>query len=377
MALPRVNPGPAGIAVRVRKAYAANQRHGFVLDAEFSAAPGVTILCGPSGAGKTTLLHCIAGLARPDEGAICAGGRCFFDSAAAADLSPAARNVGYVFQTLALFPHMSVAENVAYGIHHLDAEVRRARVRAILESFRIAHLAASRPSEISGGERQRVALARALVTDPCVLLLDEPLSALDPARKAQIIDDLRAWNAAHGIPILYVTHDRNEVYGLGENLIVLEEGKVVAQGTPQEVLDAPRHETVAQLAGFENIFDVEVLAANPQFGTMTCRVSDSPVEIEAPLSRLVPGQRARAGIRAGDILLAAAMPHGLSARNVFAGAIRELRHNGGTVVVTVDCDGVPFRSTLTSSARDELQLAEGKPVWLVMKTHSWRMLLGD
>lgn len=382
MALAHLNSDTAraaghAIEVRIRRAYPANGRRGFALDTAFSALPGVTILCGPSGSGKTTVLQCIAGLLRPDEGCIRVGDRTYFDSAAGRELGVAQRNVGYVFQTLALFPHMNVAANVAYGLHQLDDAERRERVRRILDSFRITALADRRPNEISGGERQRVALARALVTDPAVLLLDEPLSALDPARKAQIMDDLRAWNAAHGIPILYVTHDRNEVYGLGERVIVLEDGRVVAQGTPQDVLETPLHETVAQLAGFENIFDVEIAAVHPAGGTMTCRVAGTQVEIEAPLGRLAAGQRARAGIRAGDILIATAPPHFLSARNVLSGTILALRPNGGSVLATVECAGVRFHSTLTSGAQTALELREGGGVWLVMKTHSWHLLVGD
>lgn len=375
---PETLPGGNGAArVRIRKSYGADGR-GFLLDISFVVPPGVTILCGPSGSGKTTILHCIAGLLSPEAGEIRVGSRVLFDSSNHTDLSAARRNAGYVFQNLALFPHMTVAQNVSYGIAYLDPAAREARVRAVLESFHIARYAGRRPSEISGGERQRVALARALVTDPCVLLLDEPLSALDPARKTQIMNDLRAWNAAHAIPVLYVTHDRNEVYSMGDHVIVMDEGRMVAEGTPHDVLEAPLHETVAQLAGFENIFNVEVVGLSSETGTMTCRVAASAVEVEVPLARVVPGQHVRAGIRAGDILLATEPPHALSARNVIAGRISALRKmEGGTVVATIDCGGVPFQSTLTSGAQTSLRLSEGTPVWLVMKTFSWRLLLGE
>ena len=146
-----------------------------------------------------------------------------------------------------------------------------------------------------------MALARALVTDPCLLLLDEPLAALDAATKSKILDDLRAWNQQHQIPILYVTHGREEVFALGERVLVLENGHITAQGTPHEVMNAPYRETVAQLAGFENIFDATVSATHEDRGTMTCRVAGSQVELETPLVRTVQMSNLRIGIRAGDI----------------------------------------------------------------------------
>ncbi len=219
--------------------------------------PGITILFGPSGAGKTTTLDCIAGLVQPDEGRIATREHVLFDSAAGINLPPQLRKVGYVFQDLALFPHLTVQGNVEYGLSRLAEEQRKQRSAAILESFRIAHLRERRPGQISGGERQRVALARALVIDPTILLLDEPLAALDAVTKSKIVDDLRAWNHEHQVPIIYVTHSREEVFALGDRVIVFENGRPVAQGTPHEVMTAPRLETVAQLAGFENIFDVD------------------------------------------------------------------------------------------------------------------------
>ena len=219
------------LEVRFRKRFAAPTRE-FVLDGEFRAEPGFTILFGPSGAGKTTVLDCVAGLVKPDSGRIAVGDRVLFDAAQGIDLPVAKRRIGYVFQSLALFPHLSVEKNVQYGLANLPQSERVARAAAILQAFRIAHLALRYPREISGGESQRAALARTLVTDPALLLLDEPLVALDAATKSKIIDDLRQWNQAHRIPILYVTHSREEVFALGERVIVLDTGHIVAQGTP-------------------------------------------------------------------------------------------------------------------------------------------------
>jgi len=358
------------LEIRVAKRFS-NAERDFLLEAECACAPGITILFGTSGAGKTTLLDCVAGLTTPDAGRIAVANRVFFDGERGINLPVQRRGVGYVFQDLALFPHLSAEENIGYG---LDGKERKTRTDKILESFRIAHLRGRKPREISGGERQRVALARALVNDPCVLLLDEPLAALDAATKGKMIDDLRAWNRAHGIPIIYVTHSREEVFALGERVLVLENGKIVAQGTPHEVMTAPRQESVAQLAGFENIFDAAVVAVLEYRGTMRCRIAGSKVELETPLVR-VESSSLRVGIRAGDILLATVEPQGLSARNVLPGRVLSLEQRDMIVVARVDC-GVEMTVHLTLAARDVLELQPGKEVWLVVKTHSCHVMAG-
>jgi molybdate transport system ATP-binding protein len=352
----------------------------FALDVDFHAAPGFTIVFGASGAGKTTLLDCIAGLIEPDSGRIAIGDQILFDAAERIHLPVEKRNIGYVFQDLALFPHLTVEENVEYGLSHLPRAERNQRTAAILAAFRVPHLARTRPGKISGGERQRVALARALVTDPVVLLLDEPLAALDAATKSRIIDDLRAWNEAHRIPILYVTHSREEVFALGENALVLDHGRILAEGTPHEVLTAPRQETVAHLAGFENILDATVESLHADRGTMTCLLYQSesgaqakPVPLETPLVRAEVGSTLRVGIRAGDILLAIIPPVGLSARNVIPGAVISIERRDVMISARVNC-GVEFEVHLTLAARESLCLEPGREVWLVIKTHSCHLM---
>jgi molybdate transport system ATP-binding protein len=352
----------------------------FALDVDFHAAPGFTIVFGASGAGKTTLLDCIAGLIEPDSGRIAIGDQILFDAAERIHLPVEKRNIGYVFQDLALFPHLTVEENVEYGLSHLPRAERNQRTAAILAAFRVPHLARTRPGKISGGERQRVALARALVTDPGVLLLDEPLAALDAATKSRIIDDLRAWNEAHRIPILYVTHSREEVFALGESALVLDHGRILAEGTPHEVLSAPRQETVAHLAGFENILDATVESLHADRGTMTCLLYQSesgaqakPVPLETPLVRAEVGSTLRVGIRAGDILLAIMPPVGLSARNVIPGAVISIEHRDVMISARVNC-GVELEVHLTLAARESLCLEPGREVWLVIKTHSCHLM---
>ncbi len=345
----------------------------FVLDIALEAVPGITILFGASGAGKTTLLDCLAGLARPDQGRLTLGDTVLFDSATGINVTPQRRQIAYVFQTLALFPHLTVERNVGYGLAHLPSAERRNRTLEMLESFRVAHLLARKPGEISGGERQRVVLARSLVTSPRLLLLDEPLTALDAAVKSALIADLREWNAARRIPILYVTHSREEVFALGERVMALENGRVLTEGTPQEVLEAPRRERLAQLAGFENFFDARIVELHEPQGTMLARLDPGEAELEIPLAHARSGDRVRLAVRAGDILLATEPPHGLSARNILRGKLVALETHGTIVSVTVDC-GARFTAHVTPGACRALGLAPDQPVWVIVKTHSCHLV---
>jgi molybdate transport system ATP-binding protein len=363
----------SNLRVRVRRNLK-SQSCAFKLDVDFIVPNGITILFGPSGAGKTTLLDCIAGLGNPEEGAVVAGSRILFDSEKAINLPATQRKVGYVFQDLALFPHLTVEGNVGYGLGGLATQERKERIANTLESLGIAHLRKRRPEELSGGERQRVALARALVTLPSVLLLDEPLAALDLPVRMKIADDLRRSIQALKIPVLYVTHSRDEVFMLGERMIILEQGRIIAEGSPHQVMSAPRSETVAQLAGFENVFDAQVSSIHEERGTMTCRVGANRVELETPLVRAELGSKLRVGISAGDILLAASAPVGLSARNILAGRLLSLSQRDMIVVAHVDC-GIEMSVHLTLAARDSLELIPGRQVWLIVKTHSCHLLI--
>lgn len=342
----------------------------FTLDVNFDAGPGITIVFGPSGSGKSTLLRCVSGLIRPDAGTIRVGGRVLFDASAGIDVPASKRNIGYVFQQLALFPHLTVADNLRYGLRHLDVADAEARIQRIAESFRIAHLLNRRPDATSGGERQRTALARSLVTNPAVLLLDEPLAALDHRTQSLIIDDLKRWNDERQIPILYVTHTHREAFALGTLALIVERGRVVSSGTPHDVLEAPSTELLAEIAGFENFFDAEVRAVSRDAGTMACRVGATGVDLEVPrLASAEPGQHVRLAVRAGDILVATSKPSGLSARNIVPGTIRGLHRAGTTVQLDVEA-GPIFEVHVTPHACEGLALGEGSAVWLVIKTHS-------
>jgi molybdate transport system ATP-binding protein len=224
-----IEPISADLEVRIRKRFPSPEGS-FNLNVHFRALAGFTILFGASGAGKTTLLDCIAGLISPDDGRIAIGGVDLYESEKKENVAAWKRRIGYVHQDLALFPHLTAEENVAYGLRALSAVERKARSREMFAAFRIDHVRDRRPAQISGGERQRVALARALVTEPRALLLDEPLAALDLPTKSSLVGDLRRWNQNHRVPILFVTHNGEEVFALGDEVIVLEAGIIVAQG---------------------------------------------------------------------------------------------------------------------------------------------------
>ena len=368
---------PPTLKARLRKARSAGARSSFVLDVAIEISPGITIVFGPSGAGKSTLLDCIAGLLKPDSGRIEINGEVLLDAERRIDVPPAKRKIAYVFQSLALFPHMTVEQNVAYGLADIPALQRDSRVKSMLEAFRVEPLAKRNAGEISGGERQRVALARSLATSPRLLLLDEPLTALDEGLKKSIMEDLRRWNAAQNIPILYVTHSRAEVDALGERVIALDQGKIISTGTPHEVLDAPRRSSLAQASGFENLFSGVVVELREPDGVMRVRLVRGASEIETPLGHAALGTTVRLAIRAGDILLATERPHGLSARNVIAGEIISLEQRGTMFIAQVAADAdaaVVFTVHLTLGAKRALELEVNRPVWLVLKTYSCHVL---
>jgi molybdate transport system ATP-binding protein len=358
------------LAARIRKRLSS----AFGVDVDLAIPAGITILFGASGSGKTTVLRSIAGLVRPDSGRITIDDAILFDSARGVDVRVPERSVGYVAQQPALFPHLTIEQNVEYGLSTAGSDERTRRVSAILDSFRIAPLRRRRPREISGGEQQRVALARALVIHPRALLLDEPLSALDYATQTHIMDDLRAWIRQRSIPVLYVTHAHREVFALGERVIALDGGRVQAQGTPHDVLDVPVRHSIATIAGFENVFEATVLSSRADWGTMLCRIERTSTDVEVPFSGAEPAESVRLAVRAGDILVAAEEPRGLSARNVLPGVVSTMSRQGPTVVARVIA-GPSFSVHLTPGAAESLALAEGRHVWLIIKTYSWRVVV--
>jgi molybdate transport system ATP-binding protein len=345
----------------------------FELDVDFRIDKGITILFGPSGAGKSTLLDCIAGLLKPQRARIALGQTLLQDSVGGIFLPPQTRNIAYLFQAPTLFPHLTVEENAGFGLAGSGIEERKAAVHYLLEVFRVAHLARRKAREISGGEAQRVALARALAPSPHAVLLDEPLKGLDAELKSSIVEDLRAWNRANRLPILYVTHQRDEVDALGERVIAIDRGSVVSEGLPFAVLDAPRTRRLAHAAGFENYLTAAVQELREADGVMRARLTGSGVELELPLGYAAVGDHVHVAIRAGDILLATQRPTGLSARNILEGTIDSVDVRGATVVCRVNA-GTMFLVHVTPGALRALEIVAGKRVWLVIKTHSFQLV---
>jgi len=348
---------------------------GFALDVEFTAPAGVTILFGPSGSGKTTVLRCIAGIVRPESGSIAIDDTLLFCSSRGIDLPVRMRGVGYVFQNLALFPHLTALGNIEFGIGGLDRHTRRRRALELMEALKIQHTAGRRPSEISGGEAQRVALARALAVRPRLLLLDEPLSAIDESTKTGIIADLREVNRDLKLPVIYVTHSRDEAVSLGERILIMDHGNIVAAGEPLEVFGTPVSKRVARLTGVENIFEGRVNNTNSLAGTTSVTVTDKygSCEIEAPAINREPGETLTIAVRSGDILLATSEMRNTSARNILPGKISSIDRASDRTLVNV-ASGVNWVVSVTREASVELGLTEGQHVWIAFKTYSCHIL---
>ena len=236
---------------------------GFELDVAWSAGGGVAVLFGPSGAGKTLTLQCLAGLVRPRAGRIVVDGRVFFDSRTGVNVAAQHRRIGYVFQGYALFPHLTVADNVGFGLRNRPRAERTRRVAATLDKLGLGDLGRRYPKDLSGGQRQRVALGRALAIEPALLLLDEPLSALDAPLRRALRDELRALLSEVGTAAVVVTHDFTEAYRLADRIVVYDAGRVVQAAPRAELLWQPASESVARIMGIPNVLRGTVVKATP------------------------------------------------------------------------------------------------------------------
>jgi molybdate transport system ATP-binding protein len=332
---------------------------GFELDADLriplEQLP-VTVLFGPSGSGKTTLLRMLAGLERPDAGSIVFRDRIWFDSARGLHLPPQQRRAGFLFQDYALFPHLTVLENIAYAASPQAA-------RKLLGTFGLADLAQSKPRTLSGGEQQRVALARALAAEPALLLLDEPLSALDAPTRARTRLELRRMLLAGGVPSIVVTHDRMEAVALGDWMAVIVDGRIHHPGPDQEVFRRPADRQVAESVGVENVLAAQI--AGRESGLLILQVGSMRIQsVDSGESGPV-----FACIRAEDVAITRDAGQVSSARNRLAGRVRSVTPEGALARVELDC-GFPLVAMVTGQSAAELSLSEGESVCAVIKTTS-------
>lgn len=343
---------------------------GFVLQVKAALPAGVTAVMGPSGAGKTSLLEAVAGLRPGARGRIRLGDAALLDSEAGVDLAPERRRVGYVPQDAGLFPHLSVLGNLRFG-----ARADAAAVEAAIDTLELRPLVERRPGALSGGEKQRVALARALATRPRLLLLDEPLAALDLGLRERVLPWLLRVRADWALPCLYVTHNVGEALAAASHLLVLRGGRVEAAGEPRALLGAPALAGEAA-AGIENLLPGRVLAHDEAGGITRVR-TEAGFEVAVTLEAArPPGARVTLAIRAEDVLVAAQSIAGISARNGYPARVLALERTG--VDVTLRCALAPgafeLLARITPAAVAALGLAPGRDVWLAVKSHSVRVL---
>jgi molybdate transport system ATP-binding protein len=346
----------------------------FELDIDVSFDARVTAIFGPSGSGKTTLLDAVAGLRPVANGEIEVGDRTLFSSDRKINLSPRDRGIGYVPQEGALFPHLSVRKNILFGAERgvNGDNAKDIIMEHVLDLLEIAHLLPRPVTRLSGGEAQRVALARAILSRPRLLLLDEPLAALDIGLKERILPYLARVRDEFGIPMIYVTHNLTEVLTLADWVLMIRQGKLVAQGAPKETLRSAQ--ALLQLADdeFDNVFTVTFVESSREAGTTRVSLA-SGTELSIPYLPRPANPKFQIRVSADDILVATERPKGISAGNVISGTIRRIETLSGEALLTV-LAGDEFFVRLTSSAVSRLALKEDSPIFLIIKTRSFRVL---
>ena len=343
----------------------------FQLDVAFRAEGGLTALFGRSGSGKTSLVQLVAGLTRPDDGRIAMGERVLVDTETGLFVPAHRRRIGYVFQDARLFPHLTVRQNLLFGQWFAPRAERRADFDGVVDLLGLSPLLARRPQRLSGGEKQRVAIGRALLASPRLLLMDEPLAALDEARKAEIIPYVERLRDDAGIPILYVSHSVSEVRRLASHLVVLASGRVVADGRAADVMDRLDLFPLAadQEPGRE--IDGQVVAHDPSYGLTEVALAGGAFHLPAVAAPI--GGSLRLRIRARDVMIATRAPEGISALNVARGRIVSVRPEGESGLdLVLDCAGDEILARITRRSFDELGLHPDAMVYAVVKAVAFR-----
>src|SRR5882762_6666402 len=352
------------------------RRDEFTLHAEFEApTPGVVALFGRSGCGKTTLVNIISGLLEPDAGCVELEQTLLTDTRAGIAIPVERRRIGYVFQDARLFPHFDVLGNLRYGYkrasaapHSTGHSIGLSNGIALLD---LAPLVQRRPQQLSGGERQRVSLGRALLSQPRLLLLDEPLASLDAARREEVLPYLEALRDRLSIPMVYVSHEFEEVLRLATHVVLLEAGSVVAQGTPSEVSLRPELRSIVGPDSVGAVLDSVVTKVDPASGMADVQLGRGTLHVslrEAPV-----GSRVRIQLLARDIILATQSPHALSVRNALQGTVAQISADTDqAVLIEVDIGGATVLARITQNAVEALDLRVGSAVWVLVKAVSTR-----
>jgi molybdate transport system ATP-binding protein len=347
------------------------RRGGFALDAGFELpTPGVVALFGRSGCGKTTLVNVIAGLLGPEHGRVALGDRLLLDTDRGIDIPPERRRIGYVFQDARLFPHLRVAANLRYAQRRAAAApfVTRDQVADLLDLGALMH---RRTHELSGGERQRVAIGRALLSQPALLLLDEPLAALDASRREEVLPYLETLRDQLKIPMVYVSHSFDEVLRLATHLVLMDSGRTIAQG---DLGQMSLNSTLRAIIGADAvgaIVDGTVLGVDASSGLTRVQVGRG--ELKVRCVHVDPGVKLRVQLLARDLVVATQPPQHLSVRNSLKGVVTGVAEDDeDSELITIDIGGTLIMARVTKAATHELGLAAGLPVWALVKAASLR-----
>ncbi|AVE03995.1 molybdenum ABC transporter ATP-binding protein [Pseudomonas palleroniana] len=350
--------------VRLQLAYSA-----FALDVDLHLpGRGVTALYGHSGSGKTTCLRCIAGLERAADGFIRINDEVWQDSRKGVFVPPHKRAIGYVFQEASLFPHLSVRANLEFGLKRIPRALRRVDMAHATELLGIGHLLDRHPQHLSGGERQRIGIARALLTSPQLLLMDEPLAALDSQRKNEILPYLERLHDELEIPLLYVSHAQDEVARLADHLVLLSDGKALASGPIGETLarlDLPM--ALGDDAGV--VINGAVSAYDAHYQLLTLQLPDSALSMRVAHAPLAPGKQLRIKVQARDVSLSLQAEEHSSILNRLPVTVTQTigADNSAHVLVRLDAGGTPLLARITRFSRDQLQLHPGQTLWAQIK----------
>ncbi len=331
---------------------------GFTLAVNCTLEQQVSVFLGVSGSGKSTLLNCISGTLAPDEGEIVFGGEILYASSLGINLPPEKRRFGYVFQEGYLFPHLTVAQNIRYG----QSNPRKSTTA--IDVFEISGLLQRYPKELSGGQRQRVAIARALAMEPRMLLMDEPLAALDSTLKDRIIPYLHHVKDAFDIPILYVTHAFSEAIALADEAFLIADGDIVASGEPHRLLADPSATPIAQL-GVENILFLPVTLSDKTLGVTSLKIGNQALVI--PYTEVEVGEIVPVAIRAEDIMISLEPDLPISARNMLRGTIQYLDAKSERTWLSILVESHHLAVKITHEAREQMQLSENLKVYCVIK----------